>query len=58
MNTETKRMTLGAQAQLLTMMVQKLYRSPSLSPGIMQLHHGSYKSVDVSHVDGVLVVDT
>jgi hypothetical protein len=50
--------TMGAQADLINMTVQKLYRNPSLLPVITGLHHGSYQPVDATEVDGKPVVDT
>lgn len=46
------------QGKFLAQTVHKLFRNPSLIPVISNFHHGSYKSVDVTHVDGVPVVDT
>jgi len=57
-NTETDSMAMGAQAELIRMIVQKLYRNPSLASVITDLHHGSYKPVDVSDVDDTPIVDT
>lgn len=57
-NVETDSMTMGAQAELLRLIVQKLYRNPSLASIINDLHHGSYKPVGVSEIDGGPVVDT
>jgi hypothetical protein len=50
--------TVGAQADLLTKTIQKLYRNPSLAPTITALHHGPYEPVETSEVDGIPVVDT
>jgi hypothetical protein len=57
-NTETDSMTMGAQTELISMIVQKLYRNPSLVSVFTELHHGSYKPVGVSDVDSTPVVDT
>ncbi|RYP42447.1 hypothetical protein DL768_010328 [Monosporascus sp. mg162] len=57
-NSETDSMTMGAQAELIRMIVQKLYRNPSLISVITDLHHGSYKPVDAFDVDGTALVDT
>ncbi|KAH7130952.1 hypothetical protein EDB81DRAFT_888251 [Dactylonectria macrodidyma] len=57
-NTETNSIRMGAQADLVTMVVQKLRRNPSLIPTITDLHHGAYKPVECSEVDGMPVVDT
>ncbi|KAF8850697.1 SET domain-containing protein [Acephala macrosclerotiorum] len=58
LNAETNAMTMGAQGELIRMIVQKLHRNPSLASIITSLHHGSYKPVDVSDVDGTPVIDT
>lgn len=58
LNAETKRMTMGAQADLLKTMIRKLYRNPSLIPAITELHHGSYPMVQRSEVDSSPIVDT
>jgi hypothetical protein len=57
-NPEAGSMTMGAQAELIRLIVQKLYRNPSLAPVITDLHHGAYVPVGVSEVDGTPVVDT
>jgi hypothetical protein len=57
-NVETDTMTIGTQANLLTLLVQKLYKNPSLMSTITNLHHGSYKPVGVSEVDDTPIVDT
>lgn len=57
-NAETDSITMGSQAELIRMIVQKLYRNPSLASIFTDLHHGSYKPVDVSSVDGIPIVDT
>ncbi|KAK4077184.1 hypothetical protein Purlil1_12487 [Purpureocillium lilacinum] len=58
MNLSTKRVTVGAQAQLLTGCLQKLYHNPQTSQSFRSLYHGSYKSSSVSESDGFPVVDT
>ncbi|KAL4861267.1 hypothetical protein BDV12DRAFT_204185 [Aspergillus spectabilis] len=57
-NVETDLMTIGTQADLLTILVQKLYKNPSLMSTITNLHHGSYNPVGVSEVDDTPIVDT
>ncbi|KAN0087063.1 hypothetical protein V8E54_000751 [Elaphomyces granulatus] len=57
-NIHTNRMTIGTQSDLITKVVQKLWRNPSLLPDFMELHHGSYKPVDVTEVDGKPIIDT
>ncbi|RLL96545.1 hypothetical protein CFD26_104364 [Aspergillus turcosus] len=57
-NAQTDSMTVGTQAELIALIVQKLYKNPSLMPAFTDLYHGSYKPVDVSEVDETPVVDT
>jgi tetratricopeptide (TPR) repeat protein len=58
LNTETDGGFAGGQADLVTDIVQKLHRNPSLGPGFRTLYHGEYQSVDSFTVDGKPVVDT
>ena len=58
MNLETQTMTMGTQAELISLIVQKLYKNPSLMPTFTDLYHGSYTPVGISKVDGIPVVDT
>ncbi|KAJ5690204.1 TPR domain protein [Penicillium macrosclerotiorum] len=58
MNTETNSMTIGCQMELLTSVIQTLQKNPSFMPAILDLHHGSYKTLDVTWADGNPVVDT
>lgn len=48
----------GAQADLIKLTVQKLYRNPSLAPAFTTLYHGNYEGVSTSSVDGKPIVDT
>lgn len=57
-NSETNVMSMGGQADLVSLIVQKLYKNPPLMPVITDLHHGSYNSVEVQHVDDKPLVDT
>lgn len=57
-NLQTESMTMGTQAELVRLIVQKLYKSPSLMSAITGLYHGSYEAVDVQEADGIPVVDT
>ncbi|KAH0563178.1 hypothetical protein GP486_002254 [Trichoglossum hirsutum] len=57
-NPGTDTVTIGGRAELIQLIVQKLYRNPSLMPVITDLHHGSYMPAGVSEVDGTAVVDT
>lgn len=58
MNLQTNRIMLGTQADLITTVVNKLSRNPSLSHEFTSLHHGSYEPIKETHVDGEPVVDT
>ncbi|PYI07190.1 hypothetical protein BO78DRAFT_341620 [Aspergillus sclerotiicarbonarius CBS 121057] len=58
MNTETQTMTMGTQAELISLIAQKLYKNPSLLSTFTDLYHGSYTPVGISEVDGMPVVDT
>jgi len=49
---------MGTQADLITAIVQKLRQNPSLMPAYMSLHHGDYKPVKETQVDGTPIVDT
>jgi len=57
-NVERDRMTMGAQSELLRMIFQKIYKSPSFAPAIIDLHNGPYKSIGFSMVDNTPVIDT
>lgn len=57
-NVETDSITLGTHAELIRLIVQRLWRNHSLASLFTSLHHGSYKSVDVSRIDDAPVVDT
>ena len=58
MNTHTKRMVMGAQPDLITATVQKMYRNPSLMPDFTSLHHGDYTPVNETQIDDAPIVDT
>jgi hypothetical protein len=58
MNTHTNRITMGTQSDLISVIVQKLWKNPLLLPKFMELNHGSYKPVDVTEVDGKPIIDT
>ncbi|ESZ98258.1 hypothetical protein SBOR_1354 [Sclerotinia borealis F-4128] len=58
MNVHTNKMTMGTQSDLITNIVQKLWKNPSLLPKFTELHHGSYKPTEVAEVDEKPVVDT
>jgi hypothetical protein len=55
---ERDSMTMGSQSELIQMIFQKMYKSPSFAPAIMDLHHGSYDSVGFCTVDSTPVIDT
>jgi hypothetical protein len=57
-NIHTNQMTMGTQSDLITAIVQKLWRNPSLLSDFTTLHHGSYEPVCVTEVDGQPVIDT
>ena len=57
-NTQTNRMTMGTQAELITATAQKMLRNPSLAPSFTSLHHGDYKPVRETEIDGQPIVDT
>lgn len=58
LNVDMNQATIGTQAELIELIVQKLYKNPSLLPGFINLHHGTYKSVDCLEVDSEPVIDT
>ena len=58
MNPSTMEAFIGTQADLIKLIVQKLYRNPSLAPAFNTLHHGTYERVSTSAVDGNPIVDT
>ncbi|EDO02331.1 hypothetical protein SS1G_04807 [Sclerotinia sclerotiorum 1980 UF-70] len=58
MNVHTNKMTVGTQADLITTIVQKLWKNPSLIPEFNALHRGSYKLAEKTEVDGKPVIDT
>ena len=57
-NLATKRMVMGGQAHLLTLIVQKLYHSSSLSAEFGDLHQADYQKATVLETDGAPVVDS
>ncbi|KAJ5174610.1 uncharacterized protein N7482_000487 [Penicillium canariense] len=58
MNAEQSTIIMGTHADLLSLIIQKLYQTPSLISTVTDLYHGSYKPVDISEVDGTPIVDT
>ena len=57
LNTHTDRGFLGTQADLITEIVQKMYRNPSTMSAFTSLHHGDYEPARPMKVDGTPVVD-
>ncbi|KAJ5335470.1 hypothetical protein N7452_007873 [Penicillium brevicompactum] len=50
--------TIGTQPELIETISQKLYKNPSLIPGFVDLHHGTYEPVGVQEVDNKPIVDS
>jgi hypothetical protein len=57
-NIHTNRIHIGTQSDLITTIVQKLWRNLSFLLDFTELHYGSYKPVDVTEVDGKPIIDT
>jgi hypothetical protein len=57
-NPQTDTMTMGTQVELITLIVQRLYKNPSTMPAFTDLYHGSSKPVAVPEVDDTPIVDT
>ena len=58
LNLETNQGFMGAQANLIKLIVQKLYRNPSVAPAFTTLYHGTYEGVSTPAVDTEPIVDT
>ncbi|KAJ5738057.1 hypothetical protein N7493_001212 [Penicillium malachiteum] len=58
LDVDMDKITIGTQGELIELIVQKLYKNPSLLPGFVDLHHGTYKSVDALEVDSSPIIDT
>ncbi|KAJ6178732.1 hypothetical protein N7519_009193 [Penicillium mononematosum] len=58
LNVDMDEATIGTQGELIELIVQKLSKNPSLLPGFVDLHHGTYKSVDVLEVGAIPIIDT
>lgn len=58
LNTNTDQGFMGTQPELITFIVQKLYRNPSLAPAFTTLYHGTYEGVSTPIVDAEPIVDT
>lgn len=57
-NIQTSQMTLGTHGDLITSIVQKLWRNPSLVHKFLTLHCGFYEPVELREIDGKPVIDT
>lgn len=57
-NTETNRVKMGTNADLINIIVQKLSKNPSLMRSFTELYHGDYASVPQMVIDGKTVIDT
>ena len=57
-NIEKEQSIRDAQNELTKMLVQKLYRNPSIAPAFTALHHGDYEKGNTSTIDGQPIVDT
>lgn len=57
-NPGTGQLFMGTQTDLIKIIVQKLYRNPSLAPAFTALHHGGYEKASTSMIDGEPIVDT
>lgn len=55
---ETNRASSGTQADIITLIVHKLHRNPSMASEFAELYHGSYKALDMNSVDSQPIVDT
>ncbi|KAJ4352583.1 uncharacterized protein N0V89_007932 [Didymosphaeria variabile] len=58
MNPETNQGFMGGQADLITMIAQKLFHNPSVAPTFTTLYHGNYEGASTPMVDGKPIVDT
>lgn len=58
LNPSTNQAFMGTQPELIKLIVQKLYRTPSLAPAFTTLYHGTYEAVNTLKVDGEPIVDT
>ena len=54
----TRQGFMGTQADLIRIIVHKLYRNPSIARAFTALHHGDYETASTSMIDGKPVVDT
>lgn len=57
LNVDMDKATIGTQGELIELIAQKLYKNPSLLPGFVDLHHGTYKSGDLLEVDDIPIID-
>ena len=56
-NPKTSQGFMGAQTDLIKLIVQKLYCNPSVAPAFSVLYHGTYKPVSTSTVDAKPIVN-
>lgn len=57
LNVDMDKATIGTQGELIELIAQKLHKNPSLLPGFVDLHHGTYDSGDVLEVDDIPIVE-
>lgn len=53
----SNRITVGTHADLIGLISNKLIQNPSMIPAFTDLHHGEYKTVPISSIDGAPVLD-
>jgi hypothetical protein len=58
LNPETNQGFMGAQADLIKLIVRKLYHNSSVAPAFTTLYHGTYEAVSMPAIDGEPIVDT
>ncbi|KAF2467791.1 uncharacterized protein BDR25DRAFT_374016 [Lindgomyces ingoldianus] len=56
LNPETKHASLGAEADLIKLIVHKLHRNPSVAPPFTTLYHGTYEKASTHTVDAEPIV--
>ncbi|KAH8725331.1 hypothetical protein GQ44DRAFT_749719 [Phaeosphaeriaceae sp. PMI808] len=57
-NTQTGKSFMGGQADLIRIIVQKLFHNPSVAQAFTRLYHGNYETASTSAIDGKPIVDT
>lgn len=58
MDLESKTLTVGGQAKLISQIIQELLHNQETSKKFLELHHGEYHAVSADEVDGRPVVDS